>query len=69
MSPIAEAVVNLIAEHGILAVLSVPTTVGICCGLTAIGQRIARRRTPRAIRQLELFANNPDNRQEEEPRA
>jgi hypothetical protein len=68
VSPIAEAAINLVAEHGVLAVLSVPTTVGIWCGLCSIGRRIARRRVvPRSIRQLELFANDPDNHRKEKP--
>ncbi|MFF4536596.1 hypothetical protein [Streptomyces aureus] len=68
MSPIAEAVINLVAEHGVLATLSVPASVGAWCGLRSAGQRIARRRhTPRGIRQLELFANDPDNHRKEKP--
>ncbi|MER5875523.1 hypothetical protein ABT119_06280 [Streptomyces sp. NPDC001910] len=68
MSPIADAVINLIAEHGVLTVLSVPASVGAWCGLRSIARRIARRRrTPRGIRQLELFANDPDNHRKETP--
>jgi hypothetical protein len=67
VSPIADWVINAIAEHGVLTVLSVPAAVGTCCGLIAISRRIARRRIPRSIRRLELFANDPSNHRKEKP--
>jgi hypothetical protein len=68
VSPIAEAVINLIAANPVLAVLAPVVFVAVWLALNAASRRIERRRAirsiPDGIHQLERHANNPDNRRE-----
>jgi hypothetical protein len=71
VSPIADWAINLIAANPVLAVLAPVVFVAVWCALNAISRRVERRRerraAARAIHQLELFANDPDNRRKEKP--
>jgi hypothetical protein len=71
VSPIADWVINLIADHPVPVVLAPATFVAVWCGLNAISQQVERRRErraeARAIHQIELFANDPDNHRKEKP--
>lgn len=60
MSPIAEAVINLIADHPVPVVLAPATFVAVWCGLNAISRRIERLRERRAevARQADLDTCN-----------
>jgi hypothetical protein len=73
VSPIADWAIDVIAANPVLAVLAPTVFVAVWCALNAISRQVERRRERRAeahaIHQLELFANDPDNHQEEEPHA
>ncbi|MFD9463516.1 hypothetical protein [Streptomyces sp. NPDC060027] len=73
LPPIADWFINLVAQYGIWTVIGVGTAaiVAVMCAIGAGCQLIRwhrqRRADERAIRQLELFANDPDNHRKETP--
>lgn len=73
LPPAVDWFINLVATYGVLPVLFVGSglilTAWISLGalLDQVERRREQHRIPHAIRQLELFANDPDNHRKETP--